>query len=688
MNIRPYVHESAAIIDFETRSGKSLKTCGTWRYSEDPTTQALCMAFRLPHWTPGRTGLWHPAYPHLDIDDCDLDDLLELLDWIEQGELVEAHNAWFERCIWLNIMMPRWGFPHVQHRQWRCSAARAAALALPRGLDDAINALGVTTKKDLDGSKVMKKMTKPRKPRKAEREAWEARYGPKVPHERLYHETPELMHRLFAYCRQDVLAEQALSDVLFDLSPDELEVYLADQLINQRGFQVDLDAVDSALNLIRREQVRFNKELVELTEGKVQKATQRAQMLDWLSNHGLLLLDTQKTTIDDTLTRGDLSPKVRRALELMRALGRSSTAKYQTMREQASRHDARVRGGLLYHGASTGRWSGSGVQPHNFPKPTLKTTKDVDTIWPILKRRKRAEIVKTLGDVMNVLSDALRGAITATPGKKLFVADYAAIEARVLLWLAEDDEALDIFRRGEDPYCDMAKDIYSRPVNKQDHPQERQLGKAAVLGLGFQMGASRFVDSAASYGVTIDEEFAQKVVDTYRQKYWRVKKMWYAMEAAACLAVTSKKPVTCGRVVWFLRGRFLFCQLPSGRRLSYVDPTVKMVNTPWGQEKPQLSFMAVDPVIKKWRRQTTYGGSLTENVTQAVARDLMTSAVLRCEQSETYVPILSVHDEIIAEAVEGTGDVHEFEALMATNPAWADGCPVSAEGWTGFRYHK
>ena len=687
MDLRAYPHRPSAIIDFETRSGVSLRSCGVWRYSEDPSTQALCLAFRLPHWAPKRTGIWHPEFPHLDIDHCDMDDVMELLDWIVQGELVEAHNAWFERCVWGNIMVPRFGFSPIAHKQWRCSAARVATLSLPRALDDAINALGLTTKKDMDGSKVMKKMTKPRKPRKAEREAWAAFYGSKVPHERLYHETADMMRQLWAYCRQDVLAEEALSNAIFPLSPEEEQVYLLDQKVNERGFQLDRVAVDAALNIIRREQVRFNKELVVLTKGRVQKATQRAQMLDWLRDEGLMLLDTQKATLDEHLINNKgLAETPRRGLELMRALGRSSTAKYQAMRDWASMRDDRVRGGLLYHGASTGRWSGSGVQPHNFPKGTLKI-KDVDALWKTLKRRRRAEIVKAYGDPMTVLSDALRSAITAGPGKVLYVADYAAIEARVLLWLANDQRALDVFRKGEDIYCDMASAIYGRPITKAN-PDERQLGKVAILGLGYQMGAAKFVDTAASYGITLDDDTAQDVVTTYRDKFVLVKKMWWAQEEAAVQAVATKKAVPCGKVTWFVRGRFLFCQLPSGRRLGYCDPQVKMVKTPWGSEKLQLSYMAINSLTRKWVRQHTYGGMLVENITQAVARDLMANAMMSCEASGVYRPVLSVHDEMIAEADAGTGDVHEFEQLMSSCPPWATGCPVAAEGWSGFRYRK
>ncbi len=292
------------------------------------------------------------------------------------------------------------------------------------------------------------------------------------------------------------------------------------------------------------------------------------------------------------------------------------------------------------------------------------------------------------GEVMELLSHGLRGAIIAPEGRQLYVADYAAIEARVVMWLAGEVEALAMFQRGVDIYLDMASAIYDKPCNKEDHPTERQLGKATILGCGFQMGASRFVDTAAMYGVTIDEEFAQTVVDTYRTKYARVKQMWYDQESAAIRAVTARRVIPCGKVRWVKEGRFLYAILPSQRRLAYPDPDLQDRQMPWGATKTCLTFMGVDPYSHKWKRQLTYGGSLVENITQAVARDLMAEAVTRCEATSTYQVVLTVHDEVIAEANLGEGSVQEFEGLLTTPPAWATGCPIAAEGWAGVRYRK
>lgn len=652
-----------------------------------PTTQVLCLAYHLPSWAPTRTGLWHPSFPTLGIaEGQSFGDLLELIAWIEGGGLVEAHNAFFERGIWANIMVPRYGWPAVQPDQWRCSAAKAAAYALPRGLDDVITALKLPIHKDMAGHKLMMKMNKPRKPRKKEREAWAKLHGD-APHPTLWWESPKLLGDLWDYCRQDVLAEKGLSEALDDLSPDETAIYLLDQTINERGFQLDQQAVHTALTLVAEESTDLNHQLAKLTDGQVKRATQRAKMKAWFATQGLHLEDTQGPTIEAYLnSREEMTPGVRRALEIVYTLGRSSTAKYESMRNHAC-PDWRVRGGLLYHGATTGRWSGSGVQPHNFAKGTLKGV-EMSALWEVLKQGDRAAITDQYGTVMGALSHALRGAIIPTPGHQLFVADYASIEARVLLWLADDEPHLEMFRQGADMYLVMAEKIYGHRCTKDAHPKERQVGKTAVLGLGYQMGAAKFQGTCEKQAnVLITEGEAQTTVDAYRQEFWKVKALWSDYESGAIEAVLGDTNTT-GHVSWYMDGQFLCCELPSKRLLRYPFPQVKDRMTPWGEMRSGLSYMGVDSYSRQWKHQASYGGMLVENVTQAVARDVMAEAMLRCEASGVYVPVLTVHDELVAEAPAHLGTVHAFEALVSQCPEWAQGCPIAAEGWSGMRYRK
>lgn len=376
-----------ATADFETRSAANLKKTGSWKYSLDSTTQVLCMAFRLPYWKKGRTGLWHPTLLNGALPESGVEELIELFNWIIQGELLEAHNAWFERGIWQNVMAPRYGWPLVAGDRWRCSAAKAAAHALPRSLDDAAAALGLSIRKDAAGAKVMMKMNKPRKPRKAEVAAWQKEHGT-APMPLLWHESIDLFDLLFTYCRQDVKTEEAVSEEVPDLSASEQVLYTLDQTINERGFLLDMDAVAVALDIIADETHRLNSELKILTGGSPDKATQRKKMHDWFLDQWVIIEDTKAGSVDEALKRDDLPQRVRRGLELLQSLSRSSTAKYEAMRNWAG-PDGRVRGGLLYHGASTGRWSGAGVQPHNFPRGSVK---DINGAWRVLKGRNRADI--------------------------------------------------------------------------------------------------------------------------------------------------------------------------------------------------------------------------------------------------------------------------------------------------------
>lgn len=674
-----------ATIDFESRSACPIKKTGSWRYSLDPSTEPLCLAFRLPYWDEGRIELWHPEFAHLALAEEGAEHLGELFSWVVQGGLVEAHGAWFELGIWANIMTPRYGWPEVPRSSWRCSAAKAASHSLPRGLDAAVAALGLSIRKDAAGSKVMKKMAKPRKARKAERE--------KGVTDVLWWESIDLLDELFAYCRQDVLTEEALSDALPNLIPSEEALFLLDQTINERGFRLDRDAISVALGLIAGEQTRLNLELSTLTDGAVAKATQRAQLKAWLQTENLYLEDTQAATLDAYLApecQEPISAKARQALTLLRALGRSSTAKYESMWQWICPDD-RVHGGLLYHGASTGRWTGVGIQPHNLPKSGLSKKMDTrqEAIWAKLKTGDRGVIEAAYGDTLTALSHGLRGVIVASPGKLLYVADYASIEARVLLWQAGEEGALQLFRDGGDLYCDMAASIYDRNITKENG-SERALGKVAILGLGYQMGWSKFQATAlVMAGITIDDDLAQKTVAAYREKYAKVQQMWWDQEAAAIAAVQCRgKRVECGYTSWFIRDRFLYAQLPSGRCLAYPDPRVDKRPTPWGVLKPSLTYMGVNPYTRQWTRQHSYGGLLVENLTQAISRDIMAEAMVRCESTGIYQPVLSVHDEIVCEAHPAIASVEEYDSLVAECPAWAEGCPVGTESWAGARYSK
>ena len=434
----------------------------------------------------------------------------------------------------------------------------------------------------------------------------------------------------------------------------------------------------------------MNGELALITKKYVTSASQRAKLLEWLKAHGVQIADTQGTTIDlaiEMILLGGMrgaTTEALRVLEICRSVNRTSTAKYESMRLYSCA-DGRIRGTTLYHGAGTGRWTGKGIQPHNYPRGSIK---DMEEACKDVLIGDRKWLAALYGDPMEFLSWTLRGALVSGLGKDLLVADYSAIEARVLFWHAMDEIGLDVFRRGEDIYKFTAADVYNVLYTEVTKTQ-RQMGKQSVLGLGFGMGWKKFRETCLKYGIEITEDFARTVVDAYRAKYHKVKQFWYDCQDAAILAVQNpSKKYRVNRISYGYQNNFLFCQLPSGRKLAYYDPKVKMRESPWGQMIESLTFMGTDSFNKKWVRQHTYGGKLVENIIQATARDVMAEAILRAEDDGGYPVILSVHDELIAEVDEGQSSVQGFEELLTVSLTWADGLPIGAEGWRGKRYRK
>lgn len=642
-------------IDFETRSELDIKECGAWVYSEHPSTDVLCMAYTVDDrpihiWTPGQ------PFP-FQISTLMCHD-------------IEAHNAFFERAIWTNIMVKKYGWPAIAPEQWRCSAAKAAARALPRSLEGAGKALGLNVQKSQEGKAIMMKLCRPRKATKNDSSIWNT--------------DPLDMMALYEYCKTDVEAERAIHMAVRNLSPLELRVWQLDQKINERGVCLDKEAAEGALELIERQTAKLTAEAVDLTDGAIKTVGQRAKVMEWLRDQDCMLMGYTKQHLVEAL-EGILPDKARRLLQIRQQLGKTSTAKFQAMLNSVCK-DGRIRDTLMYHGATTGRWTGKLVQLQNIPRGNIK---DPDLAIEIIRERDLDQLEMLYGNVMSTIASCIRGMLVASPGHDFVVADYAAIETRVLFWLAGEARGLQMYRDNEDLYVDMARAIYKHETISKD---EREMGKRAVLGCGYSMGGKKFKMTCKTFAnVEIEDQFAQYVVQKYREKYAPVPKLWYAQEGAAVEAVRFPgKLVPCGKVSWLREADVLYCRLPSGRKLAYNSPEARIEEKPWGGEGYTLSYMGVDSKTKQWVRQTSYGGMLVENITQAVARDLMAEAMLRVEANDFKI-VLSVHDELVAEVPETWSDrdsIYNFGCLMAETPAWADGLPVKAEGWRGKRYAK
>lgn len=680
-------------LDFETRSKADLKKVGTYEYARHPSTDVICLAWKVRG--DRRVRLWHPGFQDttpvkkrsksywstVSRDLARPADPLELWNRIDCGELVEAHYAFFERCVWRWVMVERYGWPDVPEESWRCSAAKAASFALPRKLESACVALGIS-EKDMAGHRVMQKLTKPRRPTKSDPDSE-------------WHQRRRDLLRVFRYCVQDVRAEEALSEQLRPMPEGELRAWQLDQRINLRGVHCDRPLVRKALRLLDEEREAGDSEIRDATGGRVAGSTRREDLLAWANAEGIGMADTQAATIDRVL-EGELPDHARAALETWRSLNRSSTKKYAAMLARMSDEDDRIRDLLLYWGAATGRWAGRGIQPQNFPRGKVK---DMEEACADVLRLDRATLQLLYGDVMELLSHVLRGALRAAPGNHLVVADYSAIEARGTFWISGHTEGLRLFRRidagempGQDIYTWQASEILRRRITKADGYERQVFGKVPVLGCGYQMGAPKLVSYAASMGVEIDMHTAQVIVDGYRETNWPVRRFWYAVEAAALEAVRrgrGGRPVRCGATAWAVRGRFLHCKLPSGRLLSYYLPRIEMNTTPWGEKRPQVTYMGIDTYTRQWKRVATYGGKLTENVVQALCRDLMLDAMFKAEDAGMPV-VLTVHDEVVTEVPEDSppDELARLEGIMEDAPAWAKGLPVKAEGWRGERYRK
>lgn len=673
-------------LDFESFSACELRERGLHNYAADPTTGVHCMAFAFDDepvdiWAPStKCGVWLTE---------------DFFDHIRAGGLVYAHNAAFELQVWNNVCVPRYGWPRLLPEQVRCTMAACYAMALPGALANAAPALGIEQRKDAAGARVMMQLAKPKEWIKA----WDGSTAPgticvaedKPIFWRPEHD-PEKFEQLYAYCRQDVEVERALHHRLMELSDYEQKLWQLDQKINNRGIRVDLESIDKAIALVEAEKKRLNAEMLKVTGGVVGACTEVQLLVKWIRTQGVEIKGLAKADVLDQLA-GDLPDNVRAALHLRKEAAKSSTAKLVAMKERAS-SDGRVRGIHQYHGASTGRWAGRGIQAQNFPRPRPGMKPEhIDDVIANLHRRDYIDMM--YGPTMDAMADTLRGMMTAAPGHDLVAVDFSAIEARVLAWLAGEEKVLDIFRTHGKIYEHAAAGIY-RVLMEEVTKDQRQIGKVAVLALGYGGGVGAFQSMARVYGVKVPDHEADEIKKAWRDAHPRIVNYWYGLEDAAMRALRTGQPEDVApfgcearRVTFKRAGSFLWCKLPSGRVLCYPYPKIAERETPWGEMKEAVHYMTVNGTTNKWEETSSYGGFWAENVTQAVARDLLAHALFKLEEAG-YPVVMHVHDEAVVEIATtcDDGTLARIEALMADTPAWAAGLPVSAEGWRAPRYRK
>lgn len=631
-------------IDFETRSAVDLRKTGVYEYAADGSTDIWCMAYKAP-WSDDVL-VWQPG------DERDV----HLEDWIMADGVLSAWNANFERTIWSEIMVSRYQWPATRIKQWRCTMAQASAMGLPRSLGQAAAVLGVEEQKDKTGAALMLRMARPRKVNADGSYTW--------------WDTKDKLDALVAYCRQDVRTELSVAETLNEMPDSERRLYQLDQRINDRGVALDVDLVYRVKALAGNASIEIDAEIQRLTKGQVKAATNGMDLVAWLNSHGIATKSVDKQTVARLLTSDKLHPVIRQVLTLRQNGAKSSTAKYDAMLH-AVNWDGRMRGLLVYHGAATGRWSGKLVQPQNFPRPQKKQ----DELDEIIAKLKAGEDVSEYGAGTVIASDLLRSMLIAEDGNRLMFADYSAIEARVLAWVAGQNDLVETFRKGGDVYKEMASAIYNVDVEAVTDGQ-RQVGKMAILGCGYGMGGKRFAEQCATMGIKVDEDEAKRIVSVYREKNHRIAQYWRDIEQEFVEMVKG-----AGRV------GTIPLSLPSGRSLTYHNPRIIQRETPWGEMRDTAQVDTLNSVTRQWVSQIIWGGLLTENVVQATARDLMATAMMALEV-KGYNVILSVHDEIICEVPDNFGSLDEMIDIMTRVPAWAKGCPINAEGKEGKRYRK
>lgn len=655
-------------LDFETRSGLELSVVGADQYLSHPWADLWCMGFAKDD---GPVRLAETP-----------EDIRMAAYWIATSpDRIVAHNAVFEYVAWRHILTSKYDAPPLPASRFECTMAAGLAMALPGSLEHLAAALGIDDQKDMAGSRLAKQMSSPQRIDETGTPVW--------------WDTEQKRQRLAVYCLQDVHVLREVHRRVVPLSEEERAVWLLDMKINRRGVQINQRAAHCASRVVAARQSTEQGHLFRVTGGAVNGPTEVGKLTAWIRQQGVALPNLTKAEVVDILSTDGLPPVVREVLTIRQNYAKTSTAKLHRMAVCAGA-DGRVRGVLQYHASSTGRWGGRMIQPQNLPRPTIDQS-DIDDMIDELESSSPEEAAAYIqvfhGPPIARIADCLRGMLQAGPGKQLYVGDFANIEGRVLAWLAGEQWKLHAFREfdagtGPDLYLLAAARIFNKPVTAYTKKSpERQIGKVAELALGFQGGVGAFQTMATTYGVKVPDAEAEQIKLAWRSAHPLTVAYWSHLERAALEAVLHPGSVyRVGRVAFAVRGSFLWCQLPSTRRLCYPYPSIAEKETPWGELRPQLQYKTVDDRTRQWGSTSTYGGKLAENITQAVARDVLVHSLQQLE-SRGWEIVLHVHDELVAE-MEPSCSLDDYLSLMRKPPSWALDLPIAVDGWTGIRYRK
>jgi DNA polymerase bacteriophage-type len=630
-------------LDFETRSTCDLRAKGVYNYAQDASTEVLCMSYAFDD---EDVVTWVPSEPFPD----------SVRSYTGQ---IRAHNAAFERLIFWYVLQI-----NFKLEQFYCTATQARANCAPGSLEDVGRFAGASMKKDHRGAQLIRLMCVPP-----------------------FKDSPELMAEMIQYCEQDVRAMRAISKAMRDLSDTELKDYHVNEQINDRGVLVDVPLCHAAVKFASDELIEIEEIVKEVTGGaitSVRSPRMREWVLERVGDEAKKLMEKDgKYSIDKTVRANLLTMEnpdevpadVQEVIQCADDLWASSVAKFSRLAALADEEDERVRGAFVFAGGSaTGRASSYGAQVHNF---TRKCADEPEAVRQAMVRGHA--IVPRYGKrVTDVLKGMLRPALIPAAGKHFVVADWAAIEARVNPWLSgRGDDKLELFRTGEDVYKVNAAATFNVRVDAVTKDQ-RQIGKVQELACGFAGGIGAFAAMGRAYGISLPEPVAKRMVDGWRRANpWSVP-YWSALEDSYTRAMRNKgREFKAGRITYLFDGSHLWYALPSGRILCY--PYAKLES-----EGVTYAKAAWKPAqdAKEWPRARLWKGLACENVTQAVANDLLRHALRQLDDV-----VLHVHDEIVLETANPNA-AEELKRVMCTAPAWADGLPLNAEVETMKRYGK
>lgn len=669
--------ELEATIDYEARSRLNLPKVGAINYSKHDSTSIFCLAYKV---NDGPVKLWIPERAPMPPE-------LWRVFRSKRGKII-AHNAAFERAM-TKWCLPRYPLLTDEQREclrslppsrWRCTAAKAAASSLPRNLEGACHALRLPTRKDMRGSKLIKKYMKPRKPSKNNPKEW-------------WDDKREL-RAIYRYCMTDVQAEYELDQALPDLTEQEQIIWEFDQLINDRGIRIDIPTVRLILGMISDEMKLIDDRVRKLSHDTIGSASQRAKVLAWVNERGAAMPNLKAETIRDWLEGKDLSPRVREMLTYRRDSSRTSTGKYKAMLAAVG-SDERARELFLYCGAQpTARWASKRIQLQNMPRVTIKGFNSDEAI-ELIKSGGLPAIRKKYGPdkVMDVLVSSIRGMMIASFGRDFFCADSAQIEARIAFWVAGHEDGIKAFLEERKLYEEMASEAFGIPLDEVEKDSlERFVGKESVLGCQYGMGWKKFMSQChkklddPKIRLKVDAEVSKKAVYSYRRVHWPVPEAWRKLENTVVRAIRNPgKQYKACRCIIYCKDNFLNIKLPSGRRLRYFRPRVSSKQLASGRMVPQIHHWGIE--LHQWCETIIWGGILFNHIVQGIARDLLAFWIQLIEESG-YKMVLHAHDECLAERDKGAGDLKRYIGLMTKLPPWAKGAPIKAEGWQGERYRK